>query len=141
MKKQLAVISLLAMCVAFPIAPALFTGCATKTSVAEGSEVFVVNAQQSQEMAWEAVNTFLNYERANRDALWALDPGIKKAADELRATWPEANKTFLAMLDSYKNNRTAENRASVTTWLAILEQAKLEAYKWLILSKRPVGGS
>jgi len=116
------------------LVPLLLAGCATKGTVAEGSEVFVVNAEQTQQMAFEAVNAFLQFEQANRDALWAVDHGIKQAADELRRTFPAANESAVNALGAYKHNRTVEGRADVNTALAVLETLKREAQAWMAVA-------
>lgn len=111
--------------------PVSATSCATKANVTEGSEAFVVNAEQSQIMAFAAVDAFLTYEHDNRDALWQISPEIKRAADKLRSSFPDINATYLTVLKKYKDNRTPENKADLNTWLAVLEQSRFEAYKWL----------
>ena len=126
---KLSIAPLLALCL-FVATPVMFTGCATKETVTPYSEVFVVNAEQAQQMAFEAVDSFLLFERTNRDTLWKMDPGIKGAADVLRVEFPAANASLLAALDSYKLNRSGENRANINTWLAVVSQLKAEAQKW-----------
>jgi len=136
MKRALHIISLLALLALVPLAPPLLTGCATKATVAEGSEVLVVNAEQAQVMALEAVDAFLLFEAQNREALWQVNPGIKRAADQLRETFPDTNKSFLRVLRKYKESRTPENRADLNTWLAVLETARSEAYRWMAVAPR-----
>lgn len=135
MKKTVPTIAVLVMLALMPLFTPLFTGCATKSSVEQGSEALVINAEQVQVMALEAVDAFLLFEAQNRETLWKVNPGIKKAADQLRQTFPASNATFLNVLARYKESRTLENRANLNTWLAVLETAKIEAYKWMAESQ------
>jgi hypothetical protein len=109
----------------------LGAGCA---QLQPGNDAVVVRSEQVQQTIFDVVDTFLAYEKANRDALWAINPGVKKAADDLRRTFPLANATALNMLDAYKHNRTLENKVNLMTALAVIEQARTEAQAWLIQS-------
>jgi len=109
----------------------LGAGCA---QLQPGHDAVVVRSEQIQQSIFDTVDTFLAYEKANREALWAINPGIKKAADDLRRMFPLANATALNMLDAYKWNRTLENKVNLMTALAVIEQARTEAQTWLIQS-------
>lgn len=110
----------------------LLVGCGT---IQEGSEKFVVRTEQAQAMALDAVDAFLLFEDSNSDTLWKLDPGIKYAADSLRTTWPAADASATRALRAYKRNRTADNKVTVQTAIAVLEQLKTEAQTWLVKSQ------
>lgn len=113
------------------IALALLAACATPSNVAPGHDPLVVNAEQAQQAAFEAVDSFLSFEHSQRDLLWALDPGIKRAADRLRETFPAANDSLLRAIDAYKANRAPDLRANLNTWLAVVETARVEAQRWV----------
>jgi len=104
---------------------------ASCTSIKPGNDAFVVRAEQAQQAAFDTVDTFLYLEKSNRAAFWALNHGIKKAADGLRAWYPAANATAVAMIKAYKRNRTDTNKANLVTALAVLAQARVEAEQWL----------
>ena len=109
----------------------MLASCATPSNVAPGHDPLVVNAEQAQQSAFEAVDSFLAFEHAHRDLLWSVDPGIKRAADRLRQTFPGANESLLRAIDAYKSNRTQELRANLNTWLAVVETARVEAQRWV----------
>lgn len=111
----------------FTLPIGVFTGC---VAVQEGSDPFVVNAERFQQAAVDTVDSFLLFERENRGALLALNPEIKKAADDLRVQFPPALQSSKDVLRAYKANRTEANRASVETVLSVLEQLRREAVKW-----------
>lgn len=93
----------------------LGTGCA---SVAEGESPIVVNAERVAAGSFDIIDSFLQYEAANRDLLWRTDPGIKRVADQLRDQAPVAIETLRSATKAYKRNRTPENEANLKTWLA-----------------------
>lgn len=102
-------------------APMLFTSCGT-TEVAK--------AQQVTHAAAVDFNAFVQFEKANRDALWNINHGIKHAADRLRHKEcidckPNGQKyieTAISLVDAYKNNRTPENKANMDTAIAVIQE-------------------
>jgi hypothetical protein len=129
--RTLSSVGLACALIAMPALLITHTGCATRQNVAQGSDVFVVNAEQSQQMAFELVDSFLAFEKANRHELWQLSPEIKRAADKLRLEYPAANQSLKDSIRVYKATRSEDHKITVNTWLAIVDQAKLEAGKWL----------
>jgi len=95
-------------------------GC---SAVAPGSDAVVVRAQQTINSSWAGVDTFLRIEASNRTLAQELDPGITRTADALRRTYPDAHRSAWAVLDSYKANRTPDNKANLATALKVLSTA------------------
>lgn len=103
------------------IALAVFQqGCAT-TIVGKG--------QQSVHAAAVSFDGFVTFEKNNRAALWAINPGVKHAADKLRrrdcetcdpngVKWLESS---WHLVEVYRTNRTPENKANMETALAVIQ--------------------
>lgn len=105
------------------LAMALVAGCAT----APGSDPVVVRAEQTWRIGFDVVDSFVILEKQG------TVPGLKSArvhafAEKLRATTPSGkpygrdvfDKLDAAIL-AYKSNRTAENKATIQTFLALAE--------------------
>lgn len=92
----------------------------------------VAKAQQVTHAATVDFNDFVQFEKANRDLLWHLNPAIKHTADKLRhcanpgpGCEPNAAKwvnSAIAMVDAYKNARTPENKANMDTAIAVIQE-------------------
>jgi hypothetical protein len=78
-----------------------------------GADPIVVNAQQVRQVAFDTVDTYLKFEKANRIELWRVTPEFKKVADELRVQFPLSLKVYAVTLDGYKAVRDATNRAQL----------------------------
>lgn len=92
----------------------------------------VAKAQQLTHAATVDFNAFIQFEKANRDQLWKLNPDIKHTADKLRHCpvpgdncEPNADKwvgSAIATIDAYKDNRTPEHKANMDTALAVIQE-------------------
>lgn len=92
----------------------------------------VAKAQQVVHASAVNFNAFIQFEKANRDQLWRLNPQIKKTADKLRhcrnpGPACETNATrwiesATAMVDAYKDNRTPEGRKDMDTAIAVIQE-------------------
>lgn len=102
----------------------LNTGCA---SVAEGSDPTVVNAERLSAGAFDIIDSFLQYEHANRQALWNVDQSIKQVADKLRDETPVAIESLRNATKAYKSNKTPEGLATLKTLLAVVNQLLADA--------------
>jgi hypothetical protein len=103
-----------------PILP----GCASSGTVEAGSESFVVEAEKDIRTAFNVVDAFLQWEAANRSLAGA---DVTRVADQLRSQFPGYLASARDTLRTYKTNRTPENRASLSTWLATINTAMLQA--------------
>lgn len=114
--KRISTILCLVAALAFGAAPlALLTGCKSTGSplIASGDPV-VVNSEKAIAIAFDAVDSFLRWEYANRHA---VPSEVTKAADALRREAPDAFRNARSVLRSYKTNRTPEQKALLDTWL------------------------
>lgn len=106
------------------VAVVTFAGCA---AVAPGADPVVVNAERTTKNAWTLVESFLEYEKANRNVLFKADPSIKQWADKIRAEAPPAFEVARNATKAYKRNRTPENKATLATYLATVNQILADA--------------
>jgi len=81
--------------------------------------------------SYSTIRNFVKWELDNRAAL-ASTPGVKKAADRLRAGAKEWFKSAVAVRDAYAANPTAENRSALQKALDVLQQAVLEANRYIV---------
>lgn len=103
----------------------LQSGCA---AVKAGQDPVVVNAERLAANSYDVVDAFLTLEQNQRAVLWQVDQSIKHTADKLRHEFPEALKSLRATTKAYKQNRSAENKATVVTWQAVINQLLSELY-------------
>lgn len=92
------------------------TGC---TTVAPGSDPYVVRAEQTINVAFETVNAFLQWEYNNR----VIAPKeVQDFAEALRFRAPDAFRSAKRMVRTYKYNRTSENKANADTAVMVITQ-------------------
>lgn len=117
-------------------------GC-TNNPIKSGNDPVVVRAEQALTVAPELFDLVVHVESDNRAYFMSINPDIHKFGETLRkvvATDPITGKPIRQakfwlvsttnMLDAYKDNRTAENKANLLTWLKTIEQAVAEAKKY-----------
>lgn len=114
--------TLLLLCASVPL---WFNGCA---QIAPGNDPVVVNAERTAKIAFNTVDGFLEWEYANRAV---VPQQVTKAADTLRNDFPPAYATLRNLTRAYKQNRTAENKANLTTTLRVVQTMLDEALKYL----------
>lgn len=88
------------------------TGCATN-KVAEGSEVFVVRAEQTYKNLDKTFRAFTTFEYNNRAVLQKLSPKFEQAANTVRIDGFNALEALQKSVVEYKANRTPENRDKI----------------------------
>jgi hypothetical protein len=109
-------------------------GCALLDPAADP---LLVRADQSIRSSFSTVNSFLTYCNNNRDFV-ATIPEVADAGNQLQRTYPAAHDSAWAMRRTYAANKSAENKATLETWLAILDTATEQAQKHLLkLSSAP----
>lgn len=89
-------------------------GCSTLKPEADP---VVVRAEQTVKIAFDVCDAFLAWEFANRVA---IPDQIHNYATSLRDSGPLAFQTARALTKAYKQNRSAENKATLDTALAVL---------------------
>jgi len=102
--------------------------CGSCASVSPGNDPLVVNAERTAKLAFNTVDAFLEWEYINRSL---IGQDVTDTADSLREFFPENYATLRNLTKAYKLNRTAENRASLTTALRVVQTALNEALKYL----------
>ncbi len=117
---------------AIPISIGL-TGCA---SVEEGADSVVVNAERVAQASFEIMDAFVLYEHNNREMLRRISPEIEKAANSVRTDGRKAIEQLRSATAAYKNNRSAENKATVDTWIKTVEHLKSIALQHLTAAQR-----
>lgn len=109
---------------------AFAAGCA---AIKPGNDPVVVRAEQATRSAMATIDTFLKYEYDNRMLLQIADLNIKVAADKMRVMAPQALASARNLTKTYKEHRTAENKASMNTIISVLEELAVEATKYINL--------
>lgn len=107
----------------------LNSGCKT---VLPGNDPVVVRAQQTEQIAFTTFDTYVHIEDKYRATLWNASHDFKMVADKIRTDAPAWFKSFDAVLDAYKANRSQQNKANLAAGLATLEQAVIEAQGYLV---------
>ncbi len=95
-------------------------------SVAPGSDPLVVRAEQLVPGAADTIDAFLKFERINEAT---LGKDVHRVADELRVNAPRVILAARAATRTYKENRNAENKATLETVLAVVEQLAADVGK------------
>ena len=111
-----------------PVILALFLiGCAT---VQTGNDTAVVDAERTTNVAYEAINSFLQIEYQNKTWVKANAPQIHTYANTLRLHAKQWKDSAIALIDTYKTNRSATNKANFQTAIAVLTQAMYQAQQY-----------
>ncbi len=116
---------------AIPVASVpVLTGCASITS----GDPVVVRTEQAMSLAFDTMDAFVKFEHLY-NSKGELGPDVRNAAEKIRAGAPKWMATAKIMLQTYKNNRTEENKANLMTALAMLQAGASEATKYLSTQK------
>jgi hypothetical protein len=133
-QKLLTLVALSWLCLAagavisLTVAPVMFSGC---TAIAPGNDPVVVEAERVLSSSLDIVDTFVHLEFNQRTELAALSPDIHTYAEVLRKQFSGWLDSAKAMIRTYKANRSPENKANLQTAIAVLNQAALQAQKYL----------
>jgi len=98
-------------------------GCAIfrGAPIATNADPVVVHAQRTREYALATFDAFLRWEKENRALL--NDPGVKAAADNIRANYKKWDDDLGATIKAYQAIRSKENADKLDTALALMSQA------------------
>jgi len=113
------------------LALGVLAGCGTldKTGIYGGDKA-LYDADVTIATSYDLLHTFVKWEYDNRDALSGT-PEIKQYADTVRRQAPQWIQSAVALRDAYKAAPTNEARSALTTSIAVLRQAMVEATKYL----------
>lgn len=127
MKTIIAILSAITICI--------LCGCATLNP---GVDPIEVRAEQTLSVAFATMDTFLKLAHQQEARLKTVAPQVLKFADWLREPQPDGLPRGASLVASanrvrqaYKSNRSADNKASLVTALAIVESAVSETNRQL----------
>jgi len=113
----------------FVAASLTFAGC-TRTlepgGVYNGDQI-LFEAESAINTSGKMLDTYVNWEKDNRDLLWKSNKGIKKSADFIRANAKQWFKSAEDLRNTYKNFPTPENASTLKKTLALINTATTEA--------------
>ena len=113
---------------------ALLAGCA---QLQIGADPIVVNAERTEKLAFDTVDSFLQFEKTNQTAIKQSAPDVHKYAETLRRNFPMWMFTARSLTNAYKANRTDQNKASLLTAVAVLTTAQIQVQQYISqLSKK-----
>lgn len=112
-----------------PLIALLLASCATITP---GSDPVVVNAERFTAVAADTFDLFVHTEYDNRAYLATVDPHIHTYANFIRVNAKSYLQSARTMTKAFKANRSPENKANLTTALAVLTAAIGETQKYLV---------
>lgn len=134
--KAMILLSFLLATLPLPMASVALVGCTSGCrSVAEGSDPVVVRAEQAADISFEIMDAYLSLEENNREYLRTVSPEFEKAAIRVRTDGKAAIENLRSATKTYKQNRTPENKANITTWLATVEEIRRIAAKYITTVK------
>lgn len=96
----------------------------------------ILRAEQTAQTARLTFDTLVTLERQNDAFLRQVNPAIHAYANKLRAHGLDWVDSLRAATRTFKANRTAENQANLTTWLATLTNAITETNKYIAEAKK-----
>lgn len=105
------------------------SSCAT---IQTGNDAIVVNAERFTAVAADTFDLFVHTEYDNKAYLATIDPKIHSYANYIRVNAKNWLQSARTMTKAYKQNRSAENKANLTTALAVLAAGVTETQKYLL---------
>ena len=92
-------------------------GCA---SILPGNDPVVVHGEQTYQLAFDTFNTLFALDVTNRALELQYAPKVHSAINDLKPNAKLALANVHAAIEAYKYNRSADNKATLTTYLAVL---------------------
>jgi hypothetical protein len=121
---------------ALPLLLILAVSCATITS----GDPIVVRAEQSVNIAFETVDTFLYIEKTHQADLARVSADAHAVAEALRSNAPDAFRKARRLIDVYKANRGDDAKADMLTALAFVQALADEVAPYLARYEAAKGG-
>lgn len=126
LRRLLAIAAAFAL-VALPLGTVTIVGTGCATTVAPGADPIVVNAERSIKIAFDTVDAFIRWERANEAS---VPVSVHAAAETLRREFPDKFRLARSVLRAYKTtNRGPEQKALLDTYLAELAALASKAHR------------
>jgi uncharacterized protein YceK len=110
------------------------TGVSLSASKAPGivrDDKILIYTEQALSVALDTFDTFLKLERANEDGLRKVSPEIHVYAEKVRKNGKGWIKSAEKAHDTYRDNRTDQNYATLITAYRTLQTAIQESRKYL----------
>ncbi len=123
--------SIVALLLAVTLIGGCTNGCGTldPQGVYQGDK-FLYDADLTITTGYEVMHRFVTWEYQNRETLKGT-PGIKAAADKVRAGAKDWVSSALKLRDAYKADPTDTNRKGLQKALDVIRQAVVEATGYL----------
>lgn len=106
---------------------ALTLSAASCPPVHPDADPVLVRAEQSLEISFTTVDTLLLIEHQHRELLAQLVPHAEEYCDYARTVGPPSFRALDAAITAYREHRSPENKATLLTWLAVVEQLARDA--------------
>ncbi len=133
MKRLPIIVLCLCLAVATPVA---FNGCAQFPTVSQQStDQIILRAEQTAQTARLTFDTFVRLERDNEAILKQVNPAIHTYANYIRTNGLYFVDVLRAATNTFENNRTPENQASLNTILATVTNAVSQTNKYIAVAK------
>lgn len=116
-----------------------FSSCNTTTTTggASTADPVVVTAEKTLRTAKDTFDLLLHLEYNNRAVVEKVPLGLHTYANYIRKNAPDWLITANNLKNTYKHNRSAENKASLQTALKTLSEAVLESQKYINQAATP----
>lgn len=97
----------------------------------EMADTLVVTAQNTRQIAADAFDGLMTIEAHNKDALLALNPKIREAAQLVRKDSAGWLDDLTKAITDYQSARSAENGSKLKAALTVVDNALITATKYL----------
>jgi hypothetical protein len=127
------------ICAAFAVAPIGPTGCSSfnpPTQTQASTDQVILRAEQTAQTARLTFDTFVRLERDNEDLLKQANSQIHVYANTIRAHGLDWVDSLRTATKTFKANRTAENQATLNTWITTLTNAITQTNKYITQAKK-----
>lgn len=117
-----------------------FSSCNTTTTTGGATSTadpVVVTAEKTLRTAKDTFDLLLHLEYNNRAVVEKVPLGIHTYANYIRKNAPDWLITANNLKNTYKHNRTTENKASLQTALKTITEAVLESQKYINQAATP----
>ncbi len=118
------------------VALLLLASCQQPGAISQQStDQIILRAEQTAQTARLSFDTFVRLERDNEAALKAVNPAIHTYANYIRTNGLYFVDVLRAATNTFENNRTPANQASLNTILATVTNAVSQTNKYIAVAK------
>lgn len=105
----------------------------------DATDQVILRAEQTAQSARLTFDTLIHLERDNEAMLKEASPQIHEYANKLRRHGLDWVTSLRDATKTFKANRTPENQANISTWIATLSEAINEAQGYISTAKKHIG--